>query len=48
MQTPLQGYQAEGLETKWGQTGGTGSQVTVQPYSIKLPDNKVDLFDPDA
>lgn len=31
-----------------GQAGGTGSQVTVQPYFIKLPDNKVDLFDPDA
>lgn len=34
-----------------GQAGGTGSQVTVQPYSIKLLETKkdmVDLFDPDA
>jgi len=34
-----------------GQTGGAGSQVTVQPYSIKLPEiskGLVDLFDPDA
>lgn len=35
-----------------GQAGSVGSQVTVQPYAIKLPGTKkdglVDLFDPDA
>lgn len=43
--TAAKGTQSGGVS---GQAGGTGSQVTVQPYSIKLPDNKVDLFDPDA
>jgi hypothetical protein len=35
-----------------GQAGSAGSQVTVQPYAIRLPEIKkdglVDLFDPDA
>lgn len=45
--TALKGTLTNGVTS---QAGGASSQVTVQPYAIKLPVNKnlVDLFDPDA
>lgn len=46
--TVAKGAQAGNVSGQAG--GGTGAQVTVQPYAIKLPFNKnlQDLFDPDA